>query len=59
MQLPAHISTITPDRALKILQENGLSVTLEEAAPLLDFLVKLAEHTLKNEDCLPIHPRVD
>lgn len=55
MQQPATISPITPKQAQKILAENGLQVTLEQATGILEFLTKLAESTQHHEDSIPLH----
>jgi hypothetical protein len=57
MTLPANISSITPVQAQKILAENGLQVTLEQSAGILEFLVKLAQTSIchDEENSLPVH----
>lgn len=35
--------TITPEKAVKILQEHGTIITLEEAKLILDFMYKFAK----------------
>jgi hypothetical protein len=57
MIFSAPISTITPEKAQRILRDNGMDCTLEEAAGILEFLVKLASTSIchDEEDSIPIH----
>ncbi len=54
MQHQQTISPITPARAQKILADNGLNTTLEEAAGILQFLIKLATLT-QHENSLSLY----
>lgn len=47
--------TITPAKAQKVLADNGLPVSIEMAADILNFLTKLAESALQHEDSIPLH----
>lgn len=53
----ATISSITPEKAQKILRDNGLQCTLQEAAGILEFLIKLAQTSIchDEENSIPIH----
>jgi pyruvoyl-dependent arginine decarboxylase (PvlArgDC) len=52
----ATISSITPEKAQKILRENGLQCSLQEAAGILEFLIKLAQTSICHEEnSIPIH----
>lgn len=54
----ATISSITPQKAHKILQDNGLQCTVDQAAGILEFLIKLAQTSIchDEENSIPIHP---
>lgn len=47
-------SKLTPQKAVEILKQEGMEVTLEEAEKILDFLRNLAKivvkHYLKNDE---------
>lgn len=61
MQFPLPISSsITPAKAQKVLADNGMLVSLEEAEGILQFLLKLAtlsQQVQPNEEGLSIHTR--
>ncbi|GGI25151.1 hypothetical protein GCM10008119_16220 [Pedobacter mendelii] len=40
---PPEIRNVTPEKAVKILQEHGTIITVEEAKLILDFMYKLAK----------------
>jgi hypothetical protein len=52
---------IQPEKAIEILREHGMDVTVEQAKLILDFFCKLANialtQSLENEDSRFIHPR--
>lgn len=54
----ATISSITPEKAQKILRDNGLQCTLQEAAGILEFLIKLAQTSIchDEENSIPLRP---
>jgi hypothetical protein len=47
-------SCITPVQAQKILADNGMQVSIEQAEEILKFLTTLAEITLNNEELLAL-----
>ncbi|RZJ48532.1 MAG: hypothetical protein EOO44_20950 [Flavobacterium sp.] len=47
MQSQKKKNNITPERARKMLTEEGMNVTLDEASEILSFLRSMAEHTVK------------
>jgi hypothetical protein len=49
------ISSITPQTAKKILADNGMFVSEEIAADVLQFLTTLATTIIRNEKLLPVH----
>jgi hypothetical protein len=51
------ISSITPEKAHKILRDNGLQCTLEDAAGILEFLIKLAQTSIchDEENSIPVY----
>jgi hypothetical protein len=64
MITPGTIKEITPAQAQKILAENGLQVSLDQAAGMVEFLSNFAriilnslqnQKPLLNEDSLPVH----
>lgn len=60
MTFPATISTtITPEKAQRILSDNGLQVTLDQAKGILEFLIIFAKSTQQHEDSLPLHPGIN
>jgi hypothetical protein len=48
-------TTITADKAQKILAENGMQVSLEQSAAILDILLKFAQATLDAKDSRPLY----
>ena len=55
MNNPSSISSITKEKAQKILAENGMHVNDDQAGDILKLLSTLATSTLKNERKLSIH----
>lgn len=41
------LTTVSPEQAQKILSDEGLDVTLEQATAILDFLNKMAQITIE------------
>lgn len=60
MNLPATIqTTITPEKAQRILQDNGMQVSLEQAKSILEFLVIFAKASQQtNADSRPLHKSI-
>lgn len=57
MNFPASIQNITPAKAQKVLADNGMQVSLDQAKAILDFLYNLAQQTLlQNENSIPLYP---
>jgi hypothetical protein len=54
---PNIATSITPAKAQKLLAEHGMLVSLEQAAVILEFLLKLATSTQTHEVSHSIHPR--
>lgn len=46
---------ITTEKAVQVLASNGLQVSRQEAAAILDFLYRLAKTTTANENSIPVH----
>lgn len=56
MNFPATIQTkITPEKAQKILQDNGMQVNLDQAKSILEFLLILAQST-QHANSRSVHP---
>ena len=41
--MESEVKRITPDRAVEILKQDGIEVTIEEAKIILDFMYEMAE----------------
>lgn len=55
MEISNNILTVTPEKAKKLLSENGLQVSDQQAAAIVKFLTTLATATITDEKLLPVY----
>ena len=49
------LTIVTPEKACKILSDNGLQVTEKQAKKIVEFLTILAKTTFANEKCISLY----